>query len=276
MSSVRKSSSERRRTRSSALKHFTSVKRTRRSRTSDALRQRKSALIEATDERYFTPRGPFLYDVMDVDDGSPRARSIAYRGKYTDPKRPDGWISDTLAKVFTRGRQIGAGAQATVWEYDKAAWKIFKIPFLPSAVSENIDFLRANKLTGVVPKLLYSNREWGYIKMQLLHGYEPVAKDVAARSRRYRGSLLKAIAKARSKLAKDIRFGDLKKFDNIAVRHAPNEMVSSVKFYEGGTQRRFSDDLRAKVYVMEMASQLKITKDHFAIEVKHNKIKWLV
>ena len=240
------------------------------------MRERKSALIEATDKRYYTPRGPFQYDVKNVDDGSPRARSIAYRGKYTDPKRPDQWISDTLQQVFTQGRQIGAGAQATVWEYNSNAWKIFKVPFRAGAVSENIEFLRANKLTGVVPKLLYSNKDWGYIKMQLLHDYNPLPKNVDSHSRRYRSSLLKEIAKARSKLPKDVRFGDLKKFDNIAVRHKRNGMVSSVKFYEGGTHRRYYDNLRAQAYVIEMASLLNMTKDPFIVDVKNNKIKWLV
>jgi hypothetical protein len=242
----------------------------------DAVKRRNSALIEATDERYYTDRGPFYYDVRGVDDGSPRARSIAYRGKYTDPKRPEGWTNETLRKVFTKGKQIGAGAQATVWQYDRAAWKVFKVPFSMGAISQNVDFLKMNKSSGVVPKLLYYNKDWGYIKMQLLGGYEPVSKNVVSRSRRYRVSLLKAIAETRSKLPKNVRFGDLKKFDNIAVRRTRNGMVAAVKFYEGGTQRKYSDNLRARAYVLEMAALLKITKEPFVLDVKNNKVKWLI
>lgn len=263
------------RTRISAQKHFLSVKRTRRSRTCDAIRRRSSALIDHTDERYYTPRGPFLYDVPGVDDGSARARSIAYRGKYTIPRRPDDYMNETLKTIFTKGKQIGAGKQATVWLYDRTVWKIFQVPFSASAVKSNIKFLQKNKDSGVVPKIKYHNADWGYIKMLHLSNYQPLGRDVVNRSVAYRVLLLKALALARSKLPKNVQYGDLKNPDNIAVRHTKNGMVAQAKFYEGGTATKYSGKNRARVYVIEMAKDLRITREPFVRDVKAGKVTWL-
>ena len=46
--------------------------------------------------------GPSFTGQASFDDGSAAARSIAYRGKYTNPKRADKTLTRTLRTVMTR------------------------------------------------------------------------------------------------------------------------------------------------------------------------------
>lgn len=190
--------------------------------------------------------------------------------RKTTPKQP---VVDT---ILSRGKELGRGRQSVVYEYKGYAWKIFDDTSTSSMVQQNINFLRANRNTGSVPKMYDANAREGWIKMELLEDYTPLSSVVNLKAPEYKEQLLRKIARARSKMSKSTEFTDMTKWGNIGVKHDATGRPLRVKFYEGGRSDEYSDNLRAWLFVKEMAGKLRIKSSDFAKHVDAQKVDWLV
>lgn len=176
---------------------------------------------------------------------------------------------DIISLVIEKGKKIGRGKEAVVYLYNGYAYKIFNDRFQPERVKVNIDFLIDNKKSKSVPIIYdYSNND-GWIKMEYMKDYKPIHTVILTETPQTREKALKAIAKARAHLKKNIKYSDLSKFGNIGL----NKDMSSAIFYEGGTAIKHRDNLQANEYVKEMASKFRITNSNFAKQVRDGQIK---
>lgn len=247
-------------TKATALARFNDARRTSRSRSADRSRRKNSAIINASDPRYYKARGTQKYDVENVDDGSPAARSV---GKYANPQRTPHSLPPILVTVISKGRQIGRGAEATVWLYKRNVWKVFKGNISTKTIKENIKFLRKNKGSGVVPLLHSTSPRHKYIEMQYLRGYQTLQSYMMGSHRRktYKDTLMRALADARAKLPHNVEYKDLVNFNNVMIHETKTKI--NVKFIEGGKAVVYPGKLRARAYVLKMAGLLHASRTPF-------------
>ncbi len=182
---------------------------------------------------------------------SPRKRISSSSGETTEEE-----FTDFPHKVIQRGIELGRGKESVVYRFGGKAVKVFDDNFSQRKVQENINFLTRNRKSGAVPKIYRSSAVDGWIEMEKLSDYTPLTNVAKNKSQDYRASLLDALVTARKKLPSDTEYKDMKKLDNIAVRHDSKGMVKDVKFYEGGVAVTYNDKLRGQQYVSDMAAIL--------------------
>lgn len=191
--------------------------------------------------------------------------------KYLSDGDDDDSTSETLRSppttsvrdmVLANGTFIDSGHEAQVYKYKGHAYKIFVSLAYPNRIQRNVDFLKNNKQSGVVPQYINSNVKDGWIQMEYLGKYKPLKNKFVTtctkQSEDCKLEFLKAICKARNKLPDDIHFTDLTKWDNIAFKITESGKIK-IKFYEGGENERVHSGARND-YCYAMAKKMNVVR----------------
>jgi hypothetical protein len=223
-------------------------------------------------------------DVADVADVAPKQRKQIKKNEVKKevarPKRnarkPKKYLSDddndtteTLRSTTTssirdiiaaKGTFIDSGHEAQVYKYKGHAYKIFTSLAYPNRIQRNVDFLKNNKESGVVPQYINSNVKEGWIQMEYLDKYKPLKNKFVCTKQTEDCKLkfLKAICRARNKMSDNVHFTDLTKWDNIAYKITDTGKVK-VKFYEGGENEKVSSGAR-RDFCYAMAKKMNIIR----------------
>lgn len=186
-------------------------------------------------------------------------------------KRSASPAASPAAKQSPEKEFFARGREGLVYKRGKNIVKEF-LPNVPTAAFERqVDFLRENSQSGVVPKLINVDRKNRIIEMEYLDGYvslkEALAKVKKRKSEAEMSKLILALKQARERLRTDYDYADLSNFGNIAVKLGDKlgDKIK-VKFFEGGKANRVrgTRDTVAELWLRKVVHEMKVSRNPVA------------
>lgn len=179
---------------------------------------------------------------------------------------------DVRDAVLTQGTLIDSGAEAELYLFQGAAWKVYYSPIVSERFKLNVAFLMRFSTSGIVPKFgNFHSLKSGIIRMQFLDQTFWTLKKVfgskSFSSLETRRKLLEQLWKARQKLPMHTQFNDLQNPKNIMVKvDYYQQRTLGVIFIEGGTEHQHPN--AAYLFIKAMADFLKLSKDDSFRKIK--------